>query len=218
MQRTRAKARPRGRNVQEDWFGWMPAEKDGVFDAVVAELDTSYSMLSVALNEAFAVRDRGALPFARRHVMLCPALCDRLAGRISRILRALEEHGRNFGTLPNAAPLNPVFFHGAAAQRAAVMNSLLFKVLFKSRTRFFAKLHALTEIAEDLQQEFRRVAEEIAEGASVSPTADWQALDELHFDLNTCLRETMILLKSFLRALPDEELPAFRRRLQAAGA
>jgi len=38
----------------------------------------------------------------------------------------------------------------------------------------------------------------------------WQAVDAAHYDLNTCLREAIVLLKSFLMALPNEELEAFR--------
>jgi hypothetical protein len=34
-------------------------------------------------------------------------------------------------------------------------------------------------------------------------------LDCLHYDFNTCLCESEIILKSFLRALPAEQLAAF---------
>jgi len=34
----------------------------------------------------------------------------------------------------------------------------------------------------------------------------WAALDAGHFDLNTCLRETVVLFKSFLVVLPEEQL------------
>ena len=36
-------------------------------------------------------------------------------------------------------------------------------------------------------------------------------MDAGHFDLNTCLRESMILLKCFLRVLPDEEIVDFEK-------
>ena len=35
-------------------------------------------------------------------------------------------------------------------------------------------------------------------------------LDKGHFDLNTCLRESIVLLKSFLVVLPDEQVTAFK--------
>jgi len=40
--------------------------------------------------------------------------------------------------------------------------------------------------------------------------AEWQAVDAAHYDLNTCLRESIVLLKSFLMALPDDELEPFQ--------
>ena len=39
----------------------------------------------------------------------------------------------------------------------------------------------------------------------------WKIVDAAHYDLNTCLRETIIMLKSFLHVLPDEELPSFQK-------
>jgi len=40
-------------------------------------------------------------------------------------------------------------------------------------------------------------------------SASWLALDACHFDLNTCLRETLVLVKSFLVVLPEEQLDIF---------
>jgi len=37
----------------------------------------------------------------------------------------------------------------------------------------------------------------------------WDEVDTGHYDLNTCLREAIILLKSFLIALPEDQLGAF---------
>ena len=68
-------------------------------------------------------------------------------------------------------------------------------------------------MVEELTVEFRSTAEDLAEGTSIRPSMHWEALDNLHYDLNTCLRETIVLLKSFLRALPASELDAFRTRL-----
>ncbi len=206
---------PRSRSVQDDWLAWMPAEKDGVFEAIRADFDTANSMLSVSLNDAFRQREEGALGQAQNQAALLPDLFDRLGLRVRAILGGLEQYNRHFGTLPNTAAVNPDFFRGATAQRTAWRSQLLAVVLFAERSRFFHKLHTLAEIVEDAQQEFRAAAEEIAEGASVNPTAHWQALEVLHYDLNTCLCESIVLLKSFLCALPNAELTAFQQELQA---
>jgi hypothetical protein len=93
------------------------------------------------------------------------------------------------------------------------MNSLLAKVVFRERTRFFHKLYSLDEIVEDLQKEARAILEGISEGASQFPDRAWQVLEVLGYDLNTCMGETTILLKSFFCVLPPEELGAFQERL-----
>jgi trans-aconitate methyltransferase len=43
----------------------------------------------------------------------------------------------------------------------------------------------------------------------------WECLDDCHFDLNTCLRETIVLLKSFLVAIPENELDGFEQTYRA---
>lgn len=214
----RAKLWPqRARSVCEDWFAWLPAEKDRLFEATVNELEIFYSMLSVTLDEAFDQRGKGLLAHAQVEAGVSGELFDRLAARLVAALRALEDHARHFGTLPNVAPLNPDFFRGETAQRMARKSSLLQRVLFSTRSKFFHKLRAIAETVEDLQGEFRQVAEEIADGASLHPSAGWEALDVLHYDLNTCLRETIVVLKSFLCALPNEEVQPFGQKLQAYG-
>ena len=201
--------------MRQDWLACLPVEKGRLFDETVDELETLYWMLSVTLNEAFALRDKGSLSYAREQSRVSADLLDRFVAQLLVTLRALEEHGRHFGTLPNVVALNPSFFRGEATQQLAKRNSLLSKVLFSSRSKFFHKLHALAGAVETIRVEFRRVAEEISEGSSTRPRLHWGALDELHYDLNTCLREITVMLKSFLCALPDEEAQPFRQKLQA---
>ena len=93
------------------------------------------------------------------------------------------------------------------------MNNLLARVVFRERTRFFHKLQSLGEIIEDLQKEARAILAGISEGASRFPDRAWQLLEVLGYDLNTCMGETTIILKSFFCALPAEELETFRARL-----
>jgi hypothetical protein len=202
--------------VLEDWRAWLPGEKRRLFDATLAELETSHAMLSIALDEAFGLRDQSRLAPAREQAGISVDLFHRLATRLLTLLRALEEHGRHFGTLPNLVPLNPEYFRGETAQRIARKNNLLSRVLLSMRSRFFHKLRDLAAICEELVAEFREAAEEVAEGSSVHPVAHWMALDELHYDLTTCLHETTILLKSFLHALPNEEVQPFMQRVQVS--
>jgi hypothetical protein len=200
-------------SVHQDWIAWLPEEKDRLFDATLNELDKSYGILSVTLNDAFSLCGQGKLAPAREQARMFGELFERVAGRLRGILRALYEHSRQFGTLPNTVPLRPRFFRSERAQQVARSNSLLAVVRFRARTRFFRKLAALEEIVAGLQREARETAREIAEGIAVSWRKQWTHLEVLDYDLNTSLRETTIVLKSFFCVLPLEELPAFRQRV-----
>src|SRR6266568_1483434 len=96
-------------SVQEDWVAWLPEEKDRLFDATLSELEISYGILSVTLNDAFNLCRQGKLAPAREQARMFAELFDRLAGRLRGTLRSLYEHSRQFGTFPNTAPLNPMW-------------------------------------------------------------------------------------------------------------
>jgi len=200
-------------SVQEDWLAWLPEEKDRLFDATRSELEICYAILSVSLNDAFNLCRQGKLAPAREQARMFAELFDRLAGRLRGILRSLHEHSRQFGTFANTAPLRPRFFRSERAQQVARANNVLSLVRFRARTRFFRKLGALEEIVAGLQREARETAGEIAAGVAVSWRKQWTRLEVLDYDLNTSLRETTVVLKSFFCALPSEELPAFWQRI-----
>ena len=203
----------RAASVQEDWVAWLPEEKDRLFDATLNELEISYGILSVTLDDAFNLCQQGRFAPAREQARMFAELFDRLAGRVRGILRSLYEHSRQFGTFPNTAPLRPLFFRSERAQQVARSNNLLALVRFRARTRFFRKLGALEEIVAGLQRETRETARDIAEGIAVSWRKQWTHLEVLDYDLNTSLRETTIVLKSFFCVLPLAELPVFRQRV-----
>ncbi len=89
------------------------------------------------------------------------------------------------------------------------MSGLLNRVLFTHRLQFLHKVNTLGEMVEDLGKDFRQAADELTAGVSVDPKEMWDEVDTGHYDLNTCLREAVILLKSFLIALPEDQLGAF---------
>jgi hypothetical protein len=205
----------RGRTVTEDWLARLPEDKNAVFQTTVQRWESAYAMLSISLNEAFAMRAQADLVRARQQAAVCVDLTQRLADPILGTLSLVRDHGSRIHDFPRVQPLKPDFFRGDTAHRAASWHALRHGMLFSGRSRFFHKLRTLAETFEGLVIEFEGDAREIAEGTSTEPGACWSALDTLHFDLNTCLRESVVILKSFLRALPAEQLLAFQQRLES---
>jgi len=172
-------------------------------------------MFSVALNEAIELRHARMLNKSYRAISMTPALCNRLAGCLGALLRALGEHAKHYGTIPNTASLDPSNFQGPREQRTARMSDLLSRVLLTQRSQFLHKIGTLGEMAGDIGKDFRLAVENLSSGTSIHPEDDWRVADAAHYDLNTCLREAIVLLKSFLLVLPEDQLGTFQKTVRS---
>ena len=205
-------ARPlslRGNSVKDDWRAGLPKEKALVFHKYVHKLEASYIMLSVSLDEAIELRQLGLPGKSLQAVGITSELCKLLTEALVGLLRALSEHAKHYGTIPNAAPLDPANFQGQRGQRSARMSSLLNRVLLSHRLQFLHKVSTLEEMVDDLGKDFRNAADDLAGGICLNPKKIWAEVDTGHYDLNPCLRESIVVFKSFLIALPDGQLGAF---------
>src|SRR5262249_52804273 len=104
-------------SVKDDWRAWLPCEKDQVFRSYVHQLETSYNILSISLDEALEFRQAGLSLKASLVLGVTPDLCARFAAPLVALLWALSEHAKHHGTVPNAAPLDPSNFQSARSQR-----------------------------------------------------------------------------------------------------
>lgn len=196
--------------VQEDWSAWLPAVKSDVFEVQVQHLEIAYNIFSVALDEALELRRIGKIAQAHQSVAVVPSLCSRLALPLEALLHTLGDHAKHFGTIPKCAPIDPSNFRGRGTQYSARMSELLSRMLFTERSLFLHKIDVLADIILRIRKEVPETVSDLSCGASLTPSADWQSLDDAHFDLNTCFRESIVLLKSFLLVLPEGQIATFQ--------
>jgi len=173
----------RGKSVKDDWRAWLPEAKTVVFNKQVHRLESNYVMLSVSLNEAIELRQLGQPGKSMQAVGITSGLCRLLTQTLAGLLRALSEHAKHYGTIPNAAPFDPANFQGQKGQRSARMSNLLNHVLLSHRLQFLHKVGTLVEMVEDLGKDFRHAAEDLAEGLTVNPKEMWDEVDTGHYDL-----------------------------------
>ena len=202
-----------GRSVHEDWRAWLTEDKASVFHSHVGQLESSYAIFSISLNESIELRLRGNLGKAIQNIGISSGLCARLTRPLTCLLRALCEHAKHYGTMPSVVPLDPAYFVGLRGQRSARISNLLSHVLLSQRQQFLYKASTLCEMVEDLSKDYSQTADDLAEYAATNPQSAWETVDKNHNDLNTCLREAIVLFKSFLIALPQSQLGAFQTTL-----
>lgn len=200
--------------VCDDWIRALPREKGQVFDCTVRRWECWYAMMSIALDDAFALRAAGKLVCARQQVCVSSDLLGRLAKTLMGFCEVAAQRGRHIDKVPAVDPMRTEFFRSATGQSAASWNNILYHVLFAGRLRFLHKLRLLGSTVGGIQRQFAATADDLSRAISTPPGDSWKTLDCLHYDFNTCLRETEIVLKSFLRALPAEQVEAFAAELE----
>jgi len=187
-----------------------------LFHTVVRGWESSYAMVSISLSESLSLRSRGELIGLRQQVTVCDELMARSAVVLIEGCQAISNRGRRISHLPQVLPLNTEFFKGQTAQSAASWNEFLHRVLFADRSRFLQKLKILSETLENIAGIFHMEAAELVSGRAIHPNESWKVLESHHYDLNTCLREAEVLLKSFLRALPADQVSDFAAEMDVA--
>ena len=198
-------------DVREDWLSCLPEEKDRLFESARSEIESAYQITSIALNDLLTLCRENRLPPDAEQSAIVGTLFDRVGRVLQAVLRAMSEHGRQFGTVSMVIPLRPGFFRSPNAQRVARTDQLFSHVIFSAHRRFFRKTRSLLQIVATLQKETRYLARTRPPQIAHS----WDQLDELHYDLNTCLREALVTFKSFLWVLPPDQLAPFQLRLQS---
>jgi hypothetical protein len=201
--------------VCEDWVSALPRDKAAAFEAIVQRWECTYAMMSISLDDALSLRRQGELVCARAQLSVAAELLEPLAESLTSHCDTLSMYGRRLRALPVVEPMNSSFFRSNIGQSAASWNGILHHVLFGGRSRFFHKLRILSDTITQLSSEFREAAGDITKGLAVQPGHSWENLDDLHFDFNTCLRETEVVLKSFLRVFPADQLHALSNLLDA---
>jgi hypothetical protein len=204
----------RNPSVIQDWNSSLSTAQDESFFRAVRHLETAYRIWSVNLDEALGFRRMGRNSHAHDLLGISPALCDRLSHPLLGSLRAMQLHARHFGIAPNLAPLAAYNFQLAGSQRAARFNALFSKLLLTHRSQFQYKLSVLLELVTDLSISYIRLSSELNDDSSLEEDLDWKSLQAAHYDLNTCLRESIVLLKCFLIVLPDVQLVEFNLSLR----
>jgi len=192
----------------------LNGEKSESYVNYLQNLENAYTVFSVSLDEALGMERIGERSHAQQLLSLSPALCSRLSIPLRCLLTSMERHARHFGVMPNMASLNPENFQSPRSQRVATFNELFSRVLLTRKSQFINKISTLEDLVEELDRTFGATAGELAGDESIEPERDWGLLDAVHYDLNTCLRETAVLYKSFLLALPEEQLAEFENTLQ----
>lgn len=197
-------------SVHRDWIGWLPECKQRAFDMYAKELEARYLMLSLTLDEAITLHNQGSQRKAILNIAIVPELCGRLTCYLRSMLCSLELHVKCNALVPNVASLDPVHFLRHRDKYLARKSALLGRVLLTRQSAFLFKISMLREMVYRLGDDLCDLAKGLlSDDATAAYSGRWAAMDTGHFDLNTCLRELLVMLRCFLRVLPENQVSGF---------
>jgi len=202
-----------GTSVEVDWFGALPETQLNAFRSYSKDAESLYSMFSISLDEAITQRNKGSKKKCIRLVTLSSDLCGRLAGCLDTLFYSMAEHCKEYGITPSFAPLRTEYFCGRPAKWSALRCCLLYRLPGLRQVKFLRKIHILRQVAACSNIEFHRAAISLASPSATIPLAlSWAKVVDCHYDLNTCLRESLVMLKCSLRTLSANQLGSFQMR------
>jgi hypothetical protein len=200
-----------GVSVEVDWSGALPEPHLAVFNLNSKELDTSFGMFAVSLNEAVTFYRDGSLALSFEQAALSSGLCLRFYRNLDNVLRSLSKHSDAHGTNPSVASLKPADYQSQHGLRAALASSLWSVAVFSQHKKFVNKVEALRAMVKHIGNDVCTSADLLgSRGATIVQGPQWLTITEGCWDLNACLRETLVSLKCFLRVLPDDQLSTFQ--------
>jgi hypothetical protein len=203
-----------GASVQVDWLGALTEPQLNIFRSFEKEAESLYSMFSISLDEAISERNKGCKKQYIRLVELSSALCGPFAECLDSLLCCMAAQSKACGATPSFAPLCTEYFCGTPAKRAALRCRLLYRLPGLRQRKFLRKIDVLREIAASSNVEFHRAAFSLVLGSvTLTPACSWSKVIACHYDLNTCLSESLVMLKCFLRILSADQVGFFRVRL-----
>jgi hypothetical protein len=203
-----------GAHVLDDWLTELPQEHGRVFKKYANDFETAYLVLSISLDEAVGLHKSGRLGDCYAAVGIIPALSIGLAKLIDEMLCNIAQRCMRDRISPSVAPLNPEDFLGHWSRRAAMTQSIQHSLLLKRGLQFRYKIRKLRSINKRLAGDFSQVAGTLSSESVLADVQElWTRMSTLHFDINTCMREVIVMLKCFLHMLPENTLREFDESL-----
>ncbi|HEV2498987.1 MAG TPA: hypothetical protein VGY31_05355 [Terriglobia bacterium] len=186
------------------------AEK--IYRPISLELETQIILLGISLNEALGQRQAGNEENAWRLARLALCQWDRLAEKVTVMLKSIADHFPQTRSLVSIRDLTAHEFKSNAMIESMRMGAMLHEVIFRSKSRYQFQVRVIRRAVDTLTQEFNsaiRAAERAPEGAEDL----WDKIDPSFHDFDLVVKESLLAFRAFLLAVPAWLLPEIAAEL-----
>lgn len=188
--------------------GRIPLSPDAekIYRPISLELETQIILLGISLNEALGQRQAGNEENAWRLARLALCQWDRLAEKVTVMLKSIGDHFPQTRSLVSVRDLTAHEFKSNAMIESMRMGAMLHEIIFRSKPRYQFQVQVIRRAVDTLTLDFNS-AIRAAERAPDSAEDLWDKIDPSFHDFDLVIKESLLAFRAFLLAVPAWLLP-----------
>lgn len=194
--------------------GRIPLSPDveKIYRPISLELETQIILLGISLNEALGQRQAGNEENAWRLARLALCQWDRLAEKVTVMLKSIADHFPQTRSLVSVRDLTAHEFKSNAMIESMRMGAMLHEVIFRSKPRYQFQVQVIRRAVDTLTLDFNG-AIRAAERAPDCAEDLWDKIDPSFHDFDLVVKESLLAFRAFLLAVPSWLLPEIAAEL-----
>ncbi len=205
-------ARRNEKKVQNEWETLLSPTNERTFLQTRSQIETSSSMVGMAINEAIEVRKLGDLDEAIRFLDTSGEVIERFTPNLLSLLKVMIKFSRMMSAITPVSPILPHDFHLAELTNLAYLNRILHQILISTRQRFRLKLYLLGKgvaiASRYLLQGIKNVVT-----CRNAEDREWEEIARIGQDFQRLSNESVQSLRSLLEALSSDAAKEFAKAL-----
>ncbi len=198
--------------VRSDWQTLLSPSGERVFARAKNEIETNTTMIDVAVNEAWEIKQLGNFDEALRFLNIGSEIIERFTPNLLSLLSIMTKFSRMVSALAPVQPLFPADFHLAELTNLAYLNMLLSQVAISTKQRFRLKLYTIGKgISITSHYLITRIKNVVTHRSPEE--REWIEIAKIGQDFSKLSEESVRSFRALLEALSNEAARDLAREL-----
>lgn len=196
-------ARRNERKVRSDWQRLLSPESEQVLTTAQGSIESSTSLIDVALGEAKKIKQLGDLDEALRFLSIGSKVIEEFTPNLLSLLGVMTRFSRMVSAMAPVDPLLPADFHLAELTNLAHLHKLLHQMIVSTRQRFRLRLFIIAKgVSVTSHYLLVRIRNIITRKSPAEQ--EWEQMERIGQDFNRLAEESVRSFRALLEALSKD--------------